>query len=507
VIPLRACIVDQMADPRFDGWREVPSDRPRRRSARLWVAGAVVLAAGVVALAAFASGGLLRIQSDASQASVAPPPSDGSPTVLAQATASASVTAAPSPPLASGLIAVVDDGGALVTLDEGGGSRVSYSAPGVAFGFPAWSPDGSRIAVVGQSASDTGIYVFAVSRAAAVGSRPTVVYRSADRLPFYLYWTPDGRRVSFLTSESTGLALRVAPVDGSAPLDGNDPGSIMRRGAPLYFQWIDANRALLHVGTGTEAFTGQVRLDGRTVGSPVLATGMFRAASMSHDGRYLAYATSGTGTAGDIVVETADRSISQRLPAFGPAAMLFDPSGDMLATIAADKPVTDALAIPRGPLRLLDPASGAVRTLLDGSVLAFFWAPDARTIAALHVVGPGQGPAAVLGGIVLAGAKARDGGARPVADSEGSAVGLSFVDVSTGAVRSERVVRLADSFVGQLLPYFDQYALSHPFWSPDSASIVLPLVNPSGQDQVAVIPADGSDPRPLADGSRGFWSP
>jgi TolB protein len=70
-----------------------------------------------------------------------------------------------------------------------------------------------------------------------------------------------------------------------------------------------------------------------------------------------------------------------------------------------------------------------------------------------------------------------------------------------------RVVRLADHFVTQLLPYFDQYALSHRLWSPDGTSILLPLVDAGGHDLVAVLPADGSDPRPIANGPKAFWSP
>jgi hypothetical protein len=61
--------------------------------------------------------------------------------------------------------------------------------------------------------------------------------------------------------------------------------------------------------------------------------------------------------------------------------------------------------------------------------------------------------------------------------------------------------------VNQLLPYFDQYALSHRLWSPDSASILLPLVDSVGRDQVVVVPADGSEPRPITGGAKGFWSP
>ena len=65
----------------------------------------------------------------------------------------------------------------------------------------------------------------------------------------------------------------------------------------------------------------------------------------------------------------------------------------------------------------------------------------------------------------------------------------------------------AVGFVDGVLPYFDQYALSHRVWAPDSTSMVLPLVDATGQTHVDVVPADGSDPRPIADGDAAFWSP
>jgi hypothetical protein len=89
----------------------------------------------------------------------------------------------------------------------------------------------------------------------------------------------------------------------------------------------------------------------------------------------------------------------------------------------------------------------------------------------------------------------------------GADVRIVFVDVSTGAVRSDHTVRLAANFVGGLLPYFDQYALSHRLWAPDSASILLPLIDTAGREQLVVVPSDGTADRPVASGVSGFWSP
>jgi Tol biopolymer transport system component len=389
-------------------------------------------------------------------------------------------------------IALVDDSGALFTYDASGGSKLAHPVAGVTFGFPAWSPDGKRIAVTGLTEQDGGVYVFE----AGASTEPAVVYRSEDRAPFYLYWTPDSTRVSFLTTEPGEIALRVAPADAS------NQATVMRRGAPLYMDWFEADRAFLHVGLGADAFTGRVNAAGEEDGAAFEGTGVFRTGTVSHDGRYVAYATSEDGITGAIVI---DGTSNEPFRVFGPAAMLFDPTGASLALIAADKPADRVAPIPLGPLKLIDPATSAVRTLLDGSVVAFFWSPDGKTIAALAAPGGDPGPVAGAGRVASAAAAPPPG--RLTAAADAVSLRLVFIDVASGAVRSERAVDLAQLFVSQLLPYFDQYGLSHRLWSSDSAAILLPLVSASGQDQLVVIPADGSDDRVIAGGSKGFWRP
>ncbi len=59
----------------------------------------------------------------------------------------------------------------------------------------------------------------------------------------------------------------------------------------------------------------------------------------------------------------------------------------------------------------------------------------------------------------------------------------------------------------QILPFFDQYALSHRLWSPDGASFAIPVVAADGSDQVMIVQADGSGARAVARGVVAFWSP
>jgi TolB protein len=488
--------------PRLEGV-DTARNRRRRLTATLVVVAALVglaaLAVGNLPAGGPATAGAMVTPSAASAAA------DAGTSTPSFHSSSSPGSASPSSPMAAGRVAVVDGGDTLRTFDAAGGTA-SATAPGASLGFPAWSPDGTRIADVAQSGDGSAVDVFSVTPAGLAG-RATTIYQSPNELPFYLYWTPDSRRVSFLTTEGAGLALRVVPADAAAPLSGHDTRSVLRRGAPLYLDWVGAERVLLHVGAGASAFTGQVGLDGAAFGPPVGGTGAFRAASLSRDGRWVAYASAPRGAVGQIVVARADGSARDTIPAYGPAAMLFDPAGDILATIAADAPAAPAVDLPFGPLRLVDPASGAVRTLLPHSVLAFFWAPDGRTIAALRLVAAGSTPVAAGGSVTQADARVAAAASPSASPPAAPTVELDFVDVATGAIRAARPVDLGDAFVSELLPYFDQYALSHRLWSPDGTALVLPLVSSNGDTVVTVIPADGTDPRPIATGIAGFWSP
>src|SRR6478672_11197483 len=304
----------------------------------------------------------------------------GAPASLGQA-----VSASADHPIASsGSIAVQDTDGSLSIVATDGSSHLVSDTSKGQFGFPSWSPDGSRIAVVRSDGTNTAVVVFDAADVATGPVEPTVIFLRPSAAPFYVYWTPDGRSVSFLANESDKLSLRVAPADGSAPVDGSGKGSLVRSGNPLYFDWLDADRLFAHIGTGSESFLGEIGADGSAKGESLKRPGDFRAGIVSPDHASRAFVRGAIGGPGEVVVSHRDGSNEHAMTVYGQTALTFDPKGGSVASIASAT-ADDVAGFPLGPLKLIDAASGDVRTLVDGLVVAFWWSPDGKTIAALRV--------------------------------------------------------------------------------------------------------------------------
>ena len=495
-----------------------PSSGPPTGAAPKVPRAAVFGGIALVVLAAVVVGGASQVLPALTGGAASPKPSDAAaPSALIDLLASPvpslgqsptgssgrpSGSTSPGGPLASaGSIVVVGNDGSLSLVDATGRSSVLSPPNDSLLGFPAWAPDGSRIAAI-QGGAENAILVFDPHRATTglpiEPVRPVVIFRSALIGPFYLSWTPDGR-VSFLAEESGGLSLRVAPADGSAPLDGTGPGAKIRAGNPFYFDWIERDRLLAHVGTGSAAFLGEIGLDGTALSKALKAPGDFRSAVVSPDRKRISYVRAGTGAASDIVVAARDGSSEHTMPVFGTAAVTFDPvGGQTIASIGPSKPAKSAYTLPIGPLRLIDARSGKIRTLLDGTVVSFWWSPDGATIAALRVQ--------PVAGIIPAVSPVSAASAVPSPAPPVNEVRLLFLDVATGDIRSQAVVEPGQLFIDQFLTYFDQYALSHRLWAPDSSSFLLPVVDRDGTTRVAVMFRNG-DPARMIDGAIGFWSP
>jgi TolB protein len=436
------------------------SSSPRRPHPWVWG-----MATGLVVLVLFLSGVFVALLRFGIKPSAAPP--SITPTTLAGA----------------GRLVVVGADGSLSTLAADGSAVRRLTPPGLSLQFPAWSADGRFLAAPGNDGREAGVFVVAD----AAEATPVTLYRSRTQPPFYLFWSPDDRWLSFLVNEGADLGLWLAPADASVP------ARRLRSGRPFYWDWLPAgDRLLIH--TGGRAPGGLLTVidrEGQPAGEPIAPPGTFQAPDVTPDGRFIAFAVRSDDGDGLVVQEWATQSPRHTIPYRGAVALSWSPTAAQLAFIS---PPT-ASPHPYGPLRLLDTADGRTRLLSGRTVLAFFWSPDGRHIAYLTTgrAAPGVGEPTRLAAVI--------------AQQEQPLLDLWLVRVENGEEQRLATFQPTALFFTQFLPFFDQYARSHHLWSPDGQALVLPVRENSGQERIYRFAITGEAPQPLIEGAMAFWSP
>jgi TolB protein len=264
-------------------------------------------------------------------------------------------------------------------------------------------------------------------------------------------------------------------------------------GQPFYWQWTaDAQRIFIHTGvTGGDARLALIDAAGDGEGENISAPGLFQAPGISADGRYWAYAEAVSADSSWLVVAEAASGELQRQEHAGQVAMGWSPTANQLAYISG----LEGDGRFYGPLRLLDAESGEMRVLISDLVLAFFWSPDGRYIAYFT-------PDILNDNDVQA--LARRGLAKP-AQQQAIKFNLFVVEVATGEGLQLASFTPTFIFFSQFLPFFDQYALSHRLWAPDSSALVLPM-RQEDESRIFVVPIGGGQPHEVGLGDMAFWS-
>lgn len=384
-------------------------------------------------------------------------------------------------------IAYITPEGQLATVAPDGTDQRLLTDGDYQFQFPAWSPDNSRVAVIGSQQGNAGVYV--VSDVA--GSALETLYESEDETPIYLYWSPDSRQVSFLANHPDGLALHIGDVQ-------TESSRVLATGSPFYWDWTPAgDQILIHSGfAGDDSRLALIDSNGDGAGDNIVKPGFFQAPDISPNGRYWAYAQVDSDDNGQLTIFDTQSGQPTRTESHqGLVAMSWSPTSEVLAYI------TPSIEAPvfYGPLHVLDAATGESQVLVDDLVIAFFWSPDGRYIAYFTV-------AETNNDTIQAALPAKIGEVgKPGSQQEDLFLEVWLADTQDGSVHRLRAFEPTNLFVFQFLPFFDQYSLSHRVWSPDSSSLVLPIVE-DGAPRIAIVPIDGSQTRVVEDGRIGFWS-
>jgi TolB protein len=391
------------------------------------------------------------------------------------------------PPVPARVAYVADDGHVyVVPLAGGDAHRVSQIAglvPGetatgheVPTRWPTWAPDASRLAFVRVLIGPGDMLIASqLWTVAHDGSDLRKVWEAPDQEPIYLAWSPNGVLIALLVQTEDDLELVIVDTSGV------ESPRRLAKGNPFYFTWSSDSRSLLlHVGDARSPTRHELTI--ARVGPPDefrslgVAPGDFRTPGWSADGGKVAFVEDGPdGVATISVVSPQGGDVARLATPPGQTAFALSVDGARLAWAGrseADRVAYDGLEVVS--------TDGRRRTRVTNDlVVAFFWSPDDRRLAYITL----------------------DRGAQTfiwyVADADGN----NSRRLSTFTPSLEQIRELA---------FFDQYAISHGLWSPDSSALVYAVGQPGDQRAVGAlspgtiqtVPADGSaGPRMVIGGS------
>jgi TolB protein len=417
-------------------------------------------------------------------------------------------------------IAFINLNGELETISPAGEERRTLTNGERLFQFPAWSPDGTRIAAVGGTREQAGLFVFPDEETEyRRQGDPHAVYESDEDAPIYCYWSPDNEHLSFVTARAREQSMELHVISTRDDAASSLVSQPVATGQPCFWDWsLDGKRILLHTGMSNDNGSSLSFIDPFNPAgnhAPLAQPGLFQAPGIARSGRYFAFAHVNRKGEPQLVID--NRQFSQRtfVDHQGIAAMNWSPTHDQLAFISPTEPVRTYY----GPLRVLDAVTQKVRTLAEDIVLAFFWSPDGKRIAYFTIANiaeqifdavlPNPEATAIDGGFLAYESEDED---EEFEEERVLRLNLWCVDVESGEQHLITTFEPVDLFVNQFLPFFDQYGLSHRIWSPDSTAIILPMVkrDEEGEDHpvVCVVPMlpHGGRPRVIAEGMMASWS-
>lgn len=354
------------------------------------------------------------------------------------------------------------------------------------YSWPTWAPDGRSLLLQSVRlrgdgvATSAGVYTVSLDHPGAI--RP--LYQEPRKTPIYTYWAPTGERAAVVAVDREQLELSIVEIESGEVRP-------VTSGVPLYFAWRGDGRVLAtHVGgAAVEDRAAEVSLidvsdpkvrvpELRKISDRPVA---FRAPGWSPDGAQLAYAARSERRAGANLVVASGSATEEREVAAISSRAVFSwlPDGRAISVAEAAAPGVSLYA----GINLIRVSDGGREPLFAGALGAFFLAPDGKRI-------------------LLA-----------VPDFDSGEWSWIVVEIATR--RTREVARFLPSPEFQMLMlHFDQFALSHRLWAPDSRHFVF-------SSYAAPRPADGESTSPgvwlvdsrtatlrrIADGRNAFWSP
>jgi Tol biopolymer transport system component len=352
------------------------------------------------------------------------------------------------------------------------------------YGWPTFAPDGSKLAYswMGRDpdGNQFGISVYDFAKHYAIP-----IFASRNERVDYVFWTPDGRNLSFLLGEPEGLSLILAEIKEKMPV------RMVLSGLPIYYDWNrTADRLVVHTNSNSD----QTRSEHVTLMSVspssqdalrTMSRGRlpFKTPCWSPDGKRLAYIANNNAES-YLEVAEADGSNPKAIASLpiGESSFVWAPDS---RHIAYSSEVIGADAVLHG-IRVVDITNAESKRLSGEDVAAYFYSPDGKYLAYIAV--PPEQPF----------------------------YQWELVDLKTGKTKKLDMF-LATQEETVSYHYFDQLALSHTIWAPDSSEFVFAGVRllqapdksggPTPEPQLWIEPVDGRPPHSGHTGTLAFYSP
>jgi Tol biopolymer transport system component len=383
-------------------------------------------------------------------------------------------------------IAFVGNDNNLWLVSPDGANLRHITDDGKGYIFPTWAPDGRHLAFIGVGEQkNTALYVTPASKIA-----PTVLFDKPNSIPFYLYWSPDSRTITFLTKEKPDLVIRQAEVNTP------DQQRFLGKGTICYWVWSPkGDKLLMHVDgrvSSAESHISILENQKEVVRIKLdLTPGRFQAPVWSSDGDYFFYVATneeGTGAIYRTNANTLEQEIVTKPSGF--SYMALAPDGERLAYLQIDRRDWS----PLGTAYIIDTDGRNRRRLMNKPVGSMYWSPDGKKLALLSIGTSEEEPSAKVNGL-----------AAPLPTK----VFLRWwiYDVETEELEPLITFNPTIDFF-QTIPYFDQYHLSLTFWSPDSRYFLVTKAEPGNKDgTIWVVDTTGQEePLQIGEGRIAVWS-